>query len=159
LSSISRRPKLSVSLFRRACSRSRTRWSNETDDVCFWHLADIPTAFRDVRFWEQSGHWDRQQECPLLTQSAHLQPHFLSNCHDGGWGMSNQQQQSLSFGVIDRPECPYCGERAYLTRRSPHPDHDLRYELQVFTCSACDHTIERIVDANGNPPAELKCCD
>jgi hypothetical protein len=113
----------------------------------------------NVRFWEKSGHWDRQQECLLLTRSAHLQPHFLSNCHDGGWGMSNQQQQSLSFGVIDRPECPYCGERAYLTRRSPHPDHDLRYELQVFTCSACDHTIERIVDANGNPPAELKCCD
>jgi hypothetical protein len=65
-----------------------------------------------------------------------------------------QQQQSLSFGVIDRPECPYCGERAFLTRRSPHPDHDLRYELQVFTCSACNHTIERIVDANGNPPAD-----
>ena len=74
--------------------------------------------------------------------------HFLSSCHDGGWGMSNEQEQSLSFGVIDRPEC-----------RSPHPDHDLRYELQVFTCSACDHTIERIVDANGNFPAELKCCD
>ena len=31
--------------------------------------------------------------------------------------------------------CPFCGERAYLTRRSPHPDHDLRYELQIFTCS------------------------
>jgi hypothetical protein len=73
--------------------------------------------------------------------------------------MSDQQPQSLSFGVIDRPACPYCGERAYLTRRSPHPDHDLTYELQVFTCSACHHTIERIVDANGNPPEKLKCCD
>jgi hypothetical protein len=26
----------------------------------------------------------------------------------------------------------------------------LRYERQMFLCSACDHTIERIVDANGN---------
>jgi hypothetical protein len=95
-----------------------------------------------------------------------LIPHMPSSSHiprrlpvRGFGGMSNQQQQSLSFGVIDRPACPHCGERAYLTRRSPHPDHDLRYELQIFTCSACDHTIERIVDANGNPPAELKCCD
>jgi hypothetical protein len=72
--------------------------------------------------------------------------------------MSDQQPQ-LSYGVIDRPACPYCGEQAYLTRRSPHPDHDLRYELQIFTCSACDHTIERIVDANGRPPEKLKCCD
>ena len=27
-------------------------------------------------------------------------------------GLSNQQQQSQSFGVIDRPACPFCGERA-----------------------------------------------
>jgi hypothetical protein len=84
---------------------------------------------------------------------------FPSDCPDGGWGVPNQQLQSLSFDAVDRPACPYCGERMYLTRRTPHPDHDLRYELQIFTCSACDHTIERIVDANGNPPAELKCCD
>jgi ribosomal protein L37AE/L43A len=73
--------------------------------------------------------------------------------------MSNQQLQSLSFGAIDRPACPHCGKQAYLTRRSPHPDHDLRYELQIFTCSACDRTIERIVDGDGNPPEKLKCCD
>src|SRR5713226_2904570 len=53
---------------------------------------------------------------------------FPRDCPDGGWGMSNQQLQSLSFGAIDRPACPYCGERAYLTRRSPHPDYGLRYE-------------------------------
>jgi hypothetical protein len=76
-----------------------------------------------------------------------------------GVGGMSYQQSRLSFDTIDRPTCPHCGERAYLTRRTPHPDHDLRYELQIFTCSACDHTIERIVDANGNPPAELKCCD
>jgi hypothetical protein len=69
------------------------------------------------------------------------------------------QRSGLSFDTIDRPVCPYCGERAYLTRRSPHPDHDLRYELQIFTCTACNHTIERIVDANGNSPEKLNCCD
>jgi DNA-directed RNA polymerase subunit RPC12/RpoP len=65
--------------------------------------------------------------------------------------MSNQRLQSLGFGPIDRPACPYCGERAYLTRRSPHPDYGLHYEQQLFICSACDHTIERIVGAGGDP--------
>jgi hypothetical protein len=66
------------------------------------------------------------------------------------------QRSGLNFDTIDRPVCPYCGEPAYLTRRSPHPDHDLRYELQIFTCTACNHTIERIVDANGNSPELLR---
>jgi len=26
-----------------------------------------------------------------------------------------------------------------------------RYEQRLFICSACNHTIERIVDANGDP--------
>jgi hypothetical protein len=66
--------------------------------------------------------------------------------------MSNQATaRSPSFGAIDRPACPYCGERASLTRRSPHPDYGLHYEQQLFICSACDHTIERIVDASGHP--------
>jgi transposase len=64
--------------------------------------------------------------------------------------MSNYRQ-SLSFGAIDRPACPYCGERAYLTRRSPHPDYGGRYEQRLFICSGCNHTIERTVDADGNP--------
>ena len=62
------------------------------------------------------------------------------------------QLQGLSFGASDKPACLNCGERMRLTRRAPHRD-DLRYEQQVFTCSACDHTIERIVDAEGSPPA------
>ncbi len=68
------------------------------------------------------------------------------------------QRSGLNFDAIDRPICPHCGEAAYLTRRSPHPDHELRYELQIFTCTACNHTIERIVDANGNSPEKLNCC-
>jgi len=82
----------------------------------------------------------------------------------GIWGMSNQATaQSPSFGAtIDRPACPYCGERVYLTRRTPHPDYDLCYERQIFTCSACDQTIERLVDANGNTvehPHRVDCLD
>src|SRR5215831_20358538 len=96
--------------------------------------------------------------CLTRDAFAYFQPHFHTIALFGGWGMSYQHSR-LSFDTIDRPTCARCGERAYLTRRTPHPDHDLRYELQIFTCSACDHTIERIVDANGNPPAELKCCD
>src|SRR5262249_29248735 len=78
--------------------------------------------------------------------------------------MSNQATaQSPSIGAtIDRPACPYCGERVYLTRRTPHPDYDLCYERQIFTCSACDQTIERLVDANGNlleHPHRVDCLD
>jgi hypothetical protein len=97
--------------------------------------------------------------CQRLSPTCLAPATFPSDGQCGVWGMSDQQQQSLSFGVIDRPACPSCGELAFLTRRSPHPDHDLRYELQIFTCSACDHTIERIVDANGDPPEKLNCCD
>jgi hypothetical protein len=93
----------------------------------------------------------------LVTPGSLLQPHFSAISLMGAGAMSNQG--SATFGVTDRPACPNCGQRPYLTRRSPHPDHDLRYELQIFTCSTCDHTLERIVDANGNPPAELKCGD
>jgi hypothetical protein len=86
---------------------------------------------------------------PGLPTSSHIPTRLLA----WGWGMSNQATaRSPSFGAIDRPACPYCGERASLTRRSPHPDYDLRYERQMFICSACDHAIERIVDASGNSP-------
>src|SRR5262249_56174523 len=67
--------------------------------------------------------------------SSHISIRLL---YWGVGGMSYQHSR-LSFDTIDRPTCPYCGERAYLTRRTPHSDHDLRYELQIFTCSACDH--------------------
>jgi hypothetical protein len=104
-------------------------------------------AIRRASF-EELGLW--------LSPGSLLQPHSPAISLMGAGAMSNQG--SATFGVTDRPACPNCGERPYLTRRSPHPDHDLRYELQIFTCSACDQTLERIVDANGNPPAELKCC-
>jgi hypothetical protein len=88
---------------------------------------------------------------PGLFVPAYFRPHLQAIAARGVWGMSNQRLQSLSFGGIDRPACPYCGERAYLTRRSPHPAYDRYHERQIFTCSTCDHTIQRIVDAHGNP--------
>src|SRR5215469_8319343 len=87
---------------------------------------------------------------PSLPTLSHI-PARLQTWGFGG--MSNHATAgSSSFGAtINRPACPYCGEWAYLTRRSPHPDYHLSYERQTFICSACDHTIDRLVDANGNP--------
>ena len=54
-----------------------------------------------------------------------------------------------SFGVNDKPACMNCSKPMSLTRRSPDAD-DLNYARQTFTCQACDHLIERIVDTDGN---------
>ena len=59
------------------------------------------------------------------------------------------RRKPRDFGVADRLPCPNCGDHMSLTRRGPHADH-LDYERQTFTCRACDHQIERIVDADGN---------
>ena len=59
------------------------------------------------------------------------------------------RRKPRSFGVADRPACPNCGD--HMSLRSPDAD-DLNYERQTFTCQACDRSIERIVDADGNPP-------
>jgi uncharacterized protein YbaR (Trm112 family) len=64
------------------------------------------------------------------------------------------RRKPRNFGVDDRLACPNCRHHMSLTRRSPD-DADLEYERQTFTCHACDHLIERIVDAAGNPPALL----
>ena len=39
----------------------RMRRVDDIGDVRFWHLADIPTATRFVRYWRYSGH------CQLAT--------------------------------------------------------------------------------------------
>jgi hypothetical protein len=68
--------------------------------------------------------------------------------------MQNQQRKPRSFGADDRLSCPNCSKLTSLTRR-PDPDYNLRYlryERQIFTCQACSHQIERIVDIDGNPP-------
>ena len=42
--------------------------------VCNWHLADMPTVFRDVRCRGSSGHSETRSPCPLMTHSGHT--HF-----------------------------------------------------------------------------------
>ena len=59
------------------------------------------------------------------------------------------RRKPRNFGVADRLPCLNCGDHMSLTRRGPDPD-DLNCERQTFTCRACHHQIERIVDADGN---------
>jgi DNA-directed RNA polymerase subunit RPC12/RpoP len=64
--------------------------------------------------------------------------------------MPYQQRKPRSFGADDRLACPNCSKAMFLSRRGP----DVDYERQIFTCLACDHRIERIADADGNPPGK-----
>ncbi len=65
--------------------------------------------------------------------------------------MLDPRREPRSFGADDTLVCPNCNERMSLTRRGPVDAKDLEHERQIFTCAACDHQIERIVDAIGNP--------
>jgi hypothetical protein len=69
--------------------------------------------------------------------------------------MSFQRESPREFGVDDKPSCVNCKGRMSLTRRTPDANHGLDHELQFFSCRACDHSMERVVNAAGNPPAKL----
>ena len=66
--------------------------------------------------------------------------------------MPYQQGKPRSFGADDKLACPNCSKPTSLTRRSPDTDYDLDCERQIFTCRACGHQIERVVNVDGNPP-------
>jgi hypothetical protein len=66
--------------------------------------------------------------------------------------MPYQRRKPRSFGADDRLACPNCSKPTALTRRGPDADYDLDYERQIFTCHACGHQIERVVNVDGNPP-------
>ena len=55
----------------------------------------------------------------------------------------------IHFGATDTPTCPACKNRMCITRRTPHPEHGYDFELQTFTCTVCDHEIERNADRLG----------
>jgi hypothetical protein len=55
------------------------------------------------------------------------------------------------FGAHDRPPCANCGNRTFLTRRSPASSNALQFERQIFTCLQCDQDFERVVDVEGKP--------
>jgi hypothetical protein len=61
------------------------------------------------------------------------------------------RRKPRSYGADDKLTCPNCKGLMSLSRRGPDGDYDRDYERQHFTCRACDHCIERIVDATGNP--------
>ena len=67
--------------------------------------------------------------------------------------MPYQRLTPRSFGADDRPVCPNCKRQMSLTRRSPDIDHN--HERQFFACRTCDYEIERVVDADGNPPTPV----
>ncbi len=66
--------------------------------------------------------------------------------------MSDPRRKPRSFGADNTLICPNCNERMSLTRRGPADAKDLEHERQIFTCAACDHQIERIVNAIGDIP-------
>ena len=52
--------------------RSLKRASWRSDNVRYWHKADIRAPEANVRIRGQSGHRDLRPPCPLMTQSGHL---------------------------------------------------------------------------------------
>ena len=52
--------------------------------------------------------------------------------------------------------CLNCDKHMLLTRRCPDAQYGVRYERQTFTCLACEHRVERSIDADGNSPALVR---
>ena len=62
--------------------------------------------------------------------------------------MRNDARNAYRFGAHDKPPCANCGNRTFLSRRSPAAAA-LHLERQTFTCLECDQDFERVVDARG----------
>jgi len=56
---------------------------------------------------------------------------------------------SACFGANDHLPCPKCKNYMSLTRRAPHAIRGSGFELQTFTCSVCEHEIQRNADRQG----------
>ena len=63
--------------------------------------------------------------------------------------MIDDARSTHRFGAHDKPPCANCGNRLFLTRRSPAAFYALQLDRQTFTCLECDQDFERIVDADG----------
>ena len=59
-----------------------------------------------------------------------------------------EQLRHRSFGSNDHPACPKCGQRMYISRRTPHPLAP-EHEVQTLTCDACEVELIRSVDRDG----------
>ena len=65
--------------------------------------------------------------------------------------MTNYMQNARRFGAHDKPLCANCGNRTFLTRRSPAAAYAIQLERQTFaTCLECEQNFERVVDAEGS---------
>lgn len=64
-------------------------------------------------------------------------------------GSSRMIQRKTSFGSDDQPQCPKCGGRMSVSRRSPDPERGEAYEIQTISCSGCEHEFTRNVDRSG----------
>jgi hypothetical protein len=62
----------------------------------------------------------------------------------------NELRNARRFGARDKLPCANCGNRTFLTRRSPAAAYALKLERQTFTCVECDLDFERVVDADGS---------
>ena len=62
--------------------------------------------------------------------------------------MLKEARIARRFGAHDKPLCANCGNRTFLSRRSPAAEYALKYERQTFTCLECESEFERVVDAN-----------
>jgi hypothetical protein len=57
-------------------------------------------------------------------------------------------KSSKAFGAEDRQPCPVCGERMYVSRRTPHPVV-FEAEKQTLACTRCEEISERTVNRDG----------
>jgi DNA-directed RNA polymerase subunit RPC12/RpoP len=58
-------------------------------------------------------------------------------------------QNACRFGAHEKPLCANCGNRTFLSRRSPAAACALHLERQTFTCLECGRDFERVVDEHG----------
>jgi hypothetical protein len=64
--------------------------------------------------------------------------------------------RNVGFGADVGPKCPTCGWMMLVTRRTPHPVHGNKYELQTFRCRTCEGEIERSADRDGLPHEHIR---
>jgi hypothetical protein len=69
--------------------------------------------------------------------------------------MLNDAQRARRFGAHDKPPCANCGNRTFITRRTPAAASALHLERQTLTCLECDQDFERVVDIEGKRVARL----
>lgn len=116
---------------------------------------------------DRTGAVERRQiagRTSALAPYGNLDPSFYRHIFQlkfdsstvGGPLMGNDTQYACRFGAHDRPLCENCGNRTFLSRRSPAAAWALQLERQTFTCLECDQDFERVVDENGKSSTAIE---